>query len=206
MPGLTGEFVVLDRDALLAAAPPGAAPVTEVWLGADDPVRSDAVRQRLLRPPFDVLAVDSRTALARRLSTDPLAEVTLATLLAAALVALALAVAGLVLLVLGDARDERAELLDLEAQGAEPAQLRRQLRLRAGLLAGAGVVLGAIAGAVLAVLVVDLVAVTANAGTPEPPLRLSLDPVLLVAGGAVLALVLAAAVGAASARAVGGTR
>ena len=206
MPGLTGEFVVLDRDALLAAAPPGAAPVTEVWLGTDDPVRSNAVRQRLLRPPFDVLAVDSRTALARRLSTDPLAEVTLATLLAAALVALALAVAGLVLLVLGDARDERAELLDLEAQGAEPAQLRRQLRLRAGLLGGAGVVLGAIAGAVLAVLVVDLVAVTANAGTPEPPLRLSLDPVLLVAGGAVLALVLAAAVGAASARAVGGTR
>jgi ABC-type antimicrobial peptide transport system permease subunit len=132
--------------------------------------------------------------------------VTLATLVAAALVALALAVAGLVLLVLGDARDEREELLDLEAQGASPLRLRRQLRLRAALLAAAGVVLGVLLGAALAVLVVELVAVTANAATPEPPLRPAVDGRLAAAGGLVLAAVLAGAVGVATRRAVGAPR
>jgi ABC-type antimicrobial peptide transport system permease subunit len=132
--------------------------------------------------------------------------VTLATLVAAALVALALAIAGLVLLVLGDARDEHDELLDLEAQGAEPAMLRRQLRVRAAILAAAGLVVALAVGAVLAALVVDLVAVTANAGTPQPPLRLALEPLPLAAALAILVLAAGAAVGAASARAVGGTR
>ena len=117
-----------------------------------------------------------------------------------------LAVAGLVLLVLGDARDEREELLDLEAQGAEPGMLRRQLRVRAAILAGAGLVFALAVGAVLAALVVDLVAVTANAGTPVPPLRLALEPGPLAAGLVVLVLGAAAAVGAASTRAVGGAR
>ncbi|HSC93291.1 MAG TPA: FtsX-like permease family protein [Gaiellaceae bacterium] len=209
VPGIRGEHVVVARAALAAAAAaaaPGAAPVSEVWIDAPSPARAREVAQRLRLPPFDDLAVDSRARLADRLATDPLAEVTLATLVAAAFVALALAVAGLVLLVLSDARDERQELLDLEAQGAEPSQLRTQLRLRAGLLAAAGIALGAAAGVALAALVVGLVSVTANAGTPEPPLRLALDPVLLAAGAAVLAVVVAAAVAAASARAVGDPR
>jgi len=206
IPGTRGEAVVVDRRALQAEAPPGAAAVSEIWIGARDAAAVDAARARLGRPPFDVLAVDSRADLARRLETDPLAEVTLATLVAAALVALALAVAGLVLLVLGDARDEREELLDLEAQGAEPGMLRRQLRVRAGILAAAGLVFALAVGAVLAALVVDLVAVTANAGTPVPPLRLALEPLPLAAGLVVLVAAAAAAVGAASTRAVGGAR
>jgi hypothetical protein len=203
IPGTRGDAVVVDRTALQAEAPPGAAAVSEIWIGGSG---AESAAARLRRPPFDVLAVDSRVALARRLETDPLAEVTLATLVAAALVALALAVAGLVLLVLGDARDEREELLDLEAQGAEPAMLRRQLRVRAAILAGAGLVFALAVGAVLAALVVDLVAVTANAGTPVPPLRLALEPVPLAAGLVVLVAAAAAAVGAASSRAVGGAR
>ena len=206
IPGTRGEAVVVDRTALLAAAPPGAAAVSEVWIGAPDGAAAEAAAARLRKPPFDVLAVDSRADLARRLESDPLAEVTLATLVAAALVALALAVAGLVLLVLGDARDEHDELLDLEAQGAEPAMLRRQLRVRAAILAAAGLVVALAVGAVLAALVVDLVAVTANAGTPQPPLRLALEPLPLAAALTILVLVAGAAVGAASARAVGGTR
>ena len=206
IPGTRGEAVVVDRTALQAAAPPGAAAVSEVWIDAPSAAAARAVEARLRRPPFDVLAVDSRAALARRLETDPLAEVTLATLVAAALVALVLAVAGLVLLVLGDARDEREELLDLEAQGAEPGMLRRQLRVRAAILAAAGLVFALAVGAVLAALVVDLVAVTANAGTPVPPLRLALEPGPLAAGLVVLVLGAAAAVGAASTRAVGGVR
>jgi hypothetical protein len=206
IPGTRGDAVVVDRTALQAEAPPGAAAVSELWIGARDAAAADAAEARLRRPPFDVLAVDSRADLAQRLETDPLAEVTLATLVAAALVALALAVAGLVLLVLGDARDEREELLDLEAQGAEPRMLRRQLRVRAAILAGAGLVFALAVGAVLAALVVDLVAVTANAGTPVPPLRLVLEPVPLAAGLLVLAAAAAAAVSAASTRAVGGAR
>ena len=88
IPGTRGEAVVVDRRALQAAAPPGAAAVSEVWIGAPSAAAARAVEARLRRPPFDVLAVDSRAALARRLETDPLAEVTLATLVAAALVAL----------------------------------------------------------------------------------------------------------------------
>ena len=120
---------------------------------------------------------------------------------AGALAALVLALGGLLLAVLTDLRDERGELIDLEAQGASPALLRRQVRLRALLVAAAGVLGGAATGALLAGLVVRLVTLTANAVSPESaslpeaqslpslPLRLDLDwPLLLVALAVLAAL------------------
>ena len=84
-----------------------------------------------------------------------------------------------------DLRDERGQLLDLEAQGARPAALRRVVRLRSAVVAGAGLVGGIVAGVVLSRLVVDLVAVTANARAVELPLELALDwGVLALAVGA----------------------
>jgi hypothetical protein len=192
-PGIRGEFAIADREALvtaLTAARPGAAQPSEVWLEAGPEAAA-----RLAQPPFHVLDVRSRRALEQRLEADPLARVALAALLAAAAIALALALAGLVLVVRADLRDERGELADLEAQGAEPRELRRIVRVRAGLVAGAGLVGGIATGAALTALVVDLVQLTANAGLPDPPLVAALSwPVLaaaLVSYAAAVALLLA---------------
>ena len=70
-----------------------------------------------------------------RLRADPLARGALFTLAGTAAVALLLALLGLLLAVVGDVRDERGELFDLEAQGAAPSTVRAHLRLRALLVA-----------------------------------------------------------------------
>ena len=184
IPGTTGDAVLVDEEALRTAVDadaPGRAPVSELWLdvaGGGDA----AVETALARPPFAVLATTSRARAEADASRDPLAHGTLLALGAAALVALVLAVAGLVLAVRADLRDDRGELADLEAQGAAPRLLRRTVVARAAILAGVGVAGGILAGAVLAVLVTRVVSVTARAEAPEPPLVTSVDPVLLVVG------------------------
>jgi predicted lysophospholipase L1 biosynthesis ABC-type transport system permease subunit len=193
VPGAPGEVALGDVDTLLTAltaARPGSARVNEVWLGVSER-REPAVRAALGRPPFRALETVSRRALEADARRDPLAHGTLLALLGAALVALALAVTGLSLAVLADLRDERGELLDLEAEGASPPLLRRVVRLRALVVAAFGLVGGLITGAVLAGLVTDVVSVTARARAPEPPLELSLDP--LAIGLAALAYVVLAA-------------
>ena len=82
---------------------------------------------------------------------------------------------GLLLALASDLRDERGELFDLEAQGADPATLRRHLRLRALLVVAFGLLGGLATGAALTGLVVDLVVLTANVSAPQPPLLLTID-------------------------------
>jgi ABC-type antimicrobial peptide transport system permease subunit len=140
------------------------------------------------RPPLSLLDVESRAALLRQLRSDPLARGSLLVLVAAAVVALLLALAGLLLGVVADVRDERGELFDLEAQGAAPRTLQRHLRLRTLLVATAAAFGGIVTGAILATLVVRVVSVTAQATAPQPPLRLALDwPVLALAAAAYVA-------------------
>ena len=176
-PGTRGDFVVADRDLLgtaVNAARPGTAVSDEVWIGAP-PDRRPEVAAALARPPFNVLSVTSRAGLERSLRHDPLARGALLTLVAGAIVALALALIGILLGVVSDLRDERGQLLDLEAQGARPATLRRIVRLRSSIITIAGVGGGVVAGAVLSRIVVDLVTVTASARAAEAPLELALD-------------------------------
>ena len=71
-----------------------------------------------------MLEVESRRALEADAGRDPIAHGTLLALAVAAVVALGLALAGILLTVLGDLRDESGELFDLEAQGASPSLLR----------------------------------------------------------------------------------
>ena len=193
-PGAREDFVVADRRLLgtaLNAARPGIAIPNEVWLGADTEQQSAELAAELGRAPYNVLTVDSRAELEQSLRNDPLARGTLLTLLAAALVALGLALVGVLLGVVSDVRDERGELQDLEAQGARPALLRRVVRLRSLVVVVVGVVGGLATAALLGLLVVDLVAVTADARATELPLRTAVAwPVL---GAALLAGVLAAA-------------
>ncbi len=198
-PGTRGDFVVADRGLIstaLNSTRPGAAVANEVWIGAPNERDRDKLAATLARPPFDVLAVESRTALERSLRYDPLARGTLLTLLAAALVALGLALVGVLLGVVSDVRDERGDLDDLEEQGARPALLRRVVRLRSFVVVTVGLVGGLVTAALLGVLVVDLVAVTADARATDLPLQATVTwPVLAVAlgGGALAAATLVTA-------------
>ena len=193
-PGVDGQAVVGDGEALAAAVNlerAGAGRVNEVWLRLRDPGAAAEVDRALAAKPFNVLEVESRRALEADARRDPIAHGTLLALTVAALVALGLALAGILLTVLGDLRDDSGELLDLEAQGASPSLLRRIVRLRALTVAAAGLVAGAFAGLALTAVVTDLVGLTARATAPEPPLVLDVDGLVVVA--AVIAYALAAA-------------
>lgn len=183
-PTVQGDFAVADRRLAFVAlntAKPGTAVVNELWIRTPDEDSSRAVAQALARPPFDVVAVTSRRALADELSSDPLARGALFVLGGAAAGSVLLALLGLLLLLTADLRDERGELLDLEAQGAGPATLRRHLRLRGALVGALGLAGGLGAAAALGALVVALVTVTATAAAAEPPLVLRIDAALVAA-------------------------
>src|SRR5581483_9519508 len=121
-------------------------------------------------PHAPELTVTSHAETLAQLRADPLARGALITLAGTAAVALLLA------------------LLDLEAQGASPATIRRHLRLRSSLVAAFGILGGVALGAILSALVISLVSVTASAAEPEPPLRLELDvPLLALAAVAYVA-------------------
>ena len=186
---IVGDAVVADRRTaatFLDSRSPGLGTTNELW----------ADRLPAARPTE--LTVVSRADVLAQLRADPLARGALATLAATAALALALALVGLVLGVAGDRRDERGELFDLEAQGAAPATLRRHLRLRALLVAAFGLAGGIATGAVLSRLVLSLVAVTASAAKPEPPLHLVVDLPLLAAAVAAYALLAVLLVGGAT--------
>lgn len=199
-PGVSGQAVVGDVSGLLSllnAERPGAARVNELWIGASDRAAAD-VERALEHKPFDVLQVASRRALEAEARKDPIAHGTLLALVVAALVALGLALAGILLTVVGDLRDERGELFDLEAEGASPSLLRKIVRLRALTVALAGLLAGALTGLALAAVVTDLVALTARATAAEPPLRLDVDWTVVLAALAAYALAAAALVGLAT--------
>jgi hypothetical protein len=179
-PSIVGDAVVADAQQAatrLDTLSPGLGTTDELWLNT---ARAPHVPQVSVQSQADTLA---------RLQADPLARGALVTLAGTAAVALLLALLGLVLSVVGDVRDDRGELFDLEAQGAAPATIRAHLRLRAVLVAAFGIAGGLALGAILSALVIALISVTASAAEPEPPLRLSLDlPLLAVAALAYLVL------------------
>jgi hypothetical protein len=177
-PATYGDFVVADERLLFVArnsSSPGVAVPNEIWLGHGSQEDAAAVEHTLSRAPFDVLRMESRSELEADLRTDPLARGSLVTLATAAAASLALALVGLLLLLVSDVRDEYRELFDLEAQGAAPVTLRRHLRIRGLIVAGLGLAGGLVTAAVLLALVVDLVTLTANATAPAPPLVLGID-------------------------------
>lgn len=188
-PGTEGDAVIGDIGALETAVntqAPGAGRTDEVWL--DVPPGGTAAAQReLSRPPFRGVEAVSRLALLDEARRDPLGHGTLLALASAAIVALLLAALGLALTVLSDLRDDRGDLYDLEAQGAEPSLLRHIVRVRALVVGIAGVLAGAVAGALLALLVTRVVSVTARAAAPDLPLQTSFDlRVVAIAAGAYL--------------------
>jgi FtsX-like permease family len=202
-PTVDGGVVLADESTAataIAADSPGAGAANEVWV--DVPSRSEQqLEAALVRPPFDALQVTFHRKVLDDLRSEPLARGTLITLAAGAATALALALAGVLLGLLSDLRDERGELFDLEAQGAEPAELRRHLRLRTALVAAVGIVGGLLLGAALTALIVALVSLTASGGSAEPPLLVGVDWPVLALGLLVYAAIGAAVVALATHRA-----
>jgi hypothetical protein len=185
-PSIQGDAVVAELSQAATrfdVRSPGLGTPDELWLSGAAPHTPE-------------LAVASRAETLARLKSDPLARGALLTLAGTAAVALLLALVGLVLSVVGDVRDERGELFDLEAQGAAPSTIRAHLRLRALLIAVFGIGGGIVLGAILSALVISLVSVTAAAAEPEPPLQLAVDwgvLALAAVGYVVLAALLVAA-------------
>jgi hypothetical protein len=192
-PGTTGDAVIGDIQSLQTAVNtqvPGVARANEVWLDAPA-AGTQAAMAALSRPPFRGVEAVSRADLLTQAHNDPLGHGTLIALDAAAVVALLLAALGLALTVLSDLRDDRGDLYDLEAQGAEPSLLRRIVRVRALVVGVAGVLAGAVAGGLLALLVTRVVAVTAHATTADLPLRTAFDLRVVALGGVAYLLVAA---------------
>jgi hypothetical protein len=191
-PGTDGDAVIGDIDGLETAVNtqvPGVGRTNEIWLDVPSG-RVAAAQAELNRPPFRGVEAVSRASLLDEARDDPLGHGTLLALVAAAIVALLLAAMGLALTVLSDLRDDRGDLYDLEAQGAQPSLLLRIVRLRAMVVGLAGILAGVVAGAVLALLITRVVSVTARAAAPNPPLATSFD-VRVVAISAVAYLLLA---------------
>jgi hypothetical protein len=184
-PTVSGDFVLADREALSTALnsdAPGSAVIDEIWLTGSTSSDETRMKAVLDRPAFAGLETSFRRDLRAELDREPVARASILALLVSAVVGFVLGLAGLALALSTDIRDERAELFDLEAQGASPALLRRHLRLRSFGVLGFGVLFGLGLGAILSTIVVDVVRVTAGGQLPEPPLLLSFDWTLLLGG------------------------
>jgi len=196
-------FVIADEATLataLDAQLPGQGRPDELWISTGHPAR---LRAALDRGTLTQLDSSFRSDLDQQLRDAPVARGVLATLIAATVLSVVLAVVGLLTALLGGARDERAES-DLTEQGVGPRGLRAELRVRLALAS----VLGVIAGLGIAVLLTRLaVASVRAAGTvadPRPPVETVVPWAALAAWGAGTFAVLALA-GALATRALIGS-
>ncbi|MFN0284790.1 MAG: hypothetical protein ACKVZ6_22790, partial [Kineosporiaceae bacterium] len=191
-----GRFAVTDVAALgrlVDLDEPGVGTPTEIWVDLPDPAPAAA----LSAAPFDRLDVRQRVRTEARLSSDPVAVGARGLLAAGALLTLLVAAAALVLLVAAEASDDAAQSYAWEADGVAPGTLRGALWWRAVAVVLPAVPAGVVVGIVLSRATSRLVAVTATAATPQPPLvpGTGLGWGLAAAvGGVAVALVLSGAV------------
>jgi hypothetical protein len=169
LPAGTAGFVVADQQTLasaLDAQSPGQGRADELWISTAHPARLQAA---LEKPPYAQLSVTLRADVERRLRAAPLARAMVRTLLGAAALSALLAVLGLLVALLGAARDQRVER-DLSAQGVGPRGLRRELRLRVAVAGVLGVCAGVVITVVLTSLAVATVRASGSVAVPDPPL------------------------------------
>jgi hypothetical protein len=167
-PGTAG-FVVADEATLAAALDaqlPGQGRADELWIATE---HSEQLKAALAGGSLAGLGATFRADIEHRLRSAAVARGVLGTLLAAAAVSGALAVLGLLVALLGGARDRRVER-DLAAQGLGPRALRRELSLRMYVAAGVGVCVGLLIAALLTRLAVASVQAALTSATPQPPL------------------------------------
>lgn len=169
LPAGSGGLIVADQSSLSAAldaGAPGQGLPDELWVRSSD---LRPLRAALSREPLRQLSASLRDSIRRRLASAPLARALERTLIAAGGVYGALALIGLLVVLLGTARDQRVEL-DLAAAGLGPSALRRELRLRAAVAAVLGVLGGLGITAVLVALAVAAVRASGSVASPVPAL------------------------------------
>lgn len=167
-PTLSGRFAVADGGALarlLDLRNPGTGQAGEVWLDLRPGAAIDSSA-----PPFDKLVVSSRADIESAARADPVARAASGVLLLVAIAVLLVAAGALVLLIAGERREDAARAYAWEADGVPPSTVRWALWWRAVAVAGPAVPWGIAVGLGLAALTARLVAVTALATTPHPPL------------------------------------
>jgi hypothetical protein len=169
LPAGAGGFVIADQATLASALDaqlPGQGRPDELWIAT---AHAGRLRSALRAGPLAGFGAAFRGDIASRLRSAPIARAVLGTLVAATAVAGALAVLGLLVALLGGARDPRLED-DLRGQGVGPRGLRRELRLRLVISGVTGVCAGLAIGLVLTRLAVAAVSAAATIAVPRPPL------------------------------------
>ena len=167
-PTLPGSALIVDLptiQAFLVAS--GATPltVTQWWLATD----AAQVPPSLVRSLPPGAAVTSRAALTAATLADPLSAAPQQALLAMALAAVLLAVAGFWVSIAADVRQRRAESALLAALGVSQRSAAARLFLEKLLLSVPAAVLGLVLGTIVARLLVPAVTLTATAQSPVPP-------------------------------------
>jgi hypothetical protein len=163
-----GGFVVADQALLSGALDawlPGQGRPDELWISTSRP---GALRGALRNISLSALSAVFRGDVERGLRSDPVAGGVMRTLLAAALVAVALGLLGMLLVLAGPLRLRRIQS-DLETQGIGPSGLRRELRLRFGIACVLGIWSGLLIALLLDTLTVDAVGAYEN-GADHPAL------------------------------------
>jgi hypothetical protein len=193
LPAGSAGFVIADEATLAAALDaqlPGQGRADELWIGTGHVAR---LRGALRTGALAQLDSSFRADLDHRLRNAPSARAVLGTLVAAAALALMLAVIGLLVALLGGARDARVES-DLKEQGVGPRGLRAELRTRLMLASVLGVAVGLGTAMLLTRLAVAGVSAAGATASPQPPLVTVVPWAALAAWGAVslAALMLAA--------------
>lgn len=170
-------------------------PAEEWWLAVDAPARP-AVLEALRGPAIGSLAVTSFDERARALATDPVALGMIGALAIGVAAAVLFAVVGFVVSAAVAARERITEFALLRALGLSPGQLSGWLSLENATLALISLVAGSGLGVAMAWVALPFVSVTQGAGTPYPPVDVSvpwstilvLDAVGLVASALTVAL------------------
>jgi hypothetical protein len=192
LPANTAGFIVADEATLAAALDaqlPGQGRADELWIGAGHLTR---LRAALGSGALAQLDSSFRADLDHQLRDAPVARGVLGTLIAATALSVVLAVVGLLVALLGGARDERVES-DLEEQGVGPRGLRAELRVRLALASVLGVVVGLGIAVLLTRLAVASVRAADAVANPRPPLVTVVPWGALAAWGAGALAVLALA-------------
>jgi hypothetical protein len=169
VPAGSAGFVVADEATLasaLDASLPGQGAPDELWIATP---HARALTAALGSGSLSALGQSFRSAVERRLRTEPIAVGTLGALAGAAGLAAALAIVGLLAALVGALREPRVER-DLAIQGLGPRALRRELQLRILLAGTLGVLAGVAVTAVLTRLAVAAVRAGATTQAPRPPL------------------------------------
>ena len=203
-PGAADRFAITDialTEPRLDLLDPGLGTANETWIAVDRSDTTTMVSALRSGPRADVV-VANRTSVEARLRSDPLSRFTLALFGVAAIVAALLAIAAVFLATASDAAEQAPLHRALAAEGVAPGALSRMVRTTAIAIVAAATVIGVIGSLLLLRLVTRVIAVTANATVPNPPLLADIATAdLVVAVAALLAAsIVACALAARAAR------